>query len=159
MPCYALLHRQRVNGLHEGESMKIRVPRVDAVNAVLFHQNGDVGVVKQIASEIWHLIHYGTRDFGMSLGGNEHFERARGEQRVDESPCLWCRPWPDKHAGMSNHPYELVDNAPCEMPGENLRAPSEKKRAAARMLRCALIGSINEHIRVDDKHYRPSMAW
>lgn len=59
---------------------------------------------------------------------------------------------------MGHHPQELVANPPREVPGALATPPLLQKRATSLVLRCAFVGGVHQHVRIDDEHYRPSMA-
>lgn len=46
---------ERIHHREEREPMKIRVPRPDPLDAMLAHQHGRVGVVQDVAAQMWQI--------------------------------------------------------------------------------------------------------
>ncbi len=47
-----LLHRRRIHHLEERKAVEIGVSGVDGADAVFAHEDGDVGIVHQVAAEV-----------------------------------------------------------------------------------------------------------
>lgn len=96
---------QSVRGMGSGES---RYLGIDAPNPVLTHQNGGVGVVYHVPSEVWELPEYLGGDRGMPVRGEEDAEAGGGQHRLNEFPRARRRPGLSENSGMRRHPEEFV---------------------------------------------------
>ncbi len=67
--------------------MKIRVSRVDRLDAVLPHEDRRPGVMHEVSLKERQLADHVGGDGSMALGGTENVDSRRNEQRFDEPPC------------------------------------------------------------------------
>ena len=132
--------------------MEVGISGIDAPNPVLAHQDGGVGVVYHVPSEVRELREYLGGDRGMPVRGEEDAQAGGGQQRLNEFPR--ARRWPGlpENSGMRRHPEEFVKNAPGQVPGRGLAAPVLEARMALAMERGICIGGVDEDVRVRDEH-------
>jgi hypothetical protein len=116
-------------------------------------------VVEQIACQVRKLLDNLRGDIRVSWRGDEDTQAGRGEHCHHEVPSCRHIPWPSHHSGVGGHAQELVQDRPSGIPGIGTPPLVLKPIAACGMKRRVFVGSVYEHIGVDDQHYRPSMAW
>lgn len=88
--------------------MEVGIAGIDTPNPVLAHQDGGVGVVYHVPSEVRKLPEYLGSDCGMPIRGDEDAESGGGQHRLNEFPRARRRPGLPEHAGMRRHPEEFV---------------------------------------------------
>lgn len=94
----------------------------------------------------------------MAFTFDKHLKSRRGQQHLNKPSSLLGSPRSFQHLGMSDYSQEFVENTPSDVPRRLLAPPSFQKLPAVHMGRCVFIGCIDQHIGIDGKHYRPSMA-
>ncbi len=132
--------------------MEVGISGIDTPNPVLAHQDGGVGIVDHVPSEVRKLLEYLGGDRGMPVRGEEYAQTGREQQRLNELPGARRWPGPPEHSGMRCHPEEFVKNAPGHVPGRGLAAPVLEARVTLSMERGIRIGGVNEDVRVRDEH-------
>lgn len=88
--------------------MKVGISGIDAPNPVLAHQNGGVGVVYHVPSEVRELSEYLGGDRGMPVRGEKDAEVGGGQHRLNEFPRARRRPGLSEHSGIRRHSEEFV---------------------------------------------------
>jgi len=132
--------------------MKVRVPRDDAFDAVLTHEYGGVGIMQQIAAQLWQLGKYFPQGVSVTLGGQQDIEGGRGPYRVQKSPGVADRPGFSEHAGVGTHAQEFIADAPGQIPGRCLPPPALKPCPAGFVKFGILISSVNQDIGINHEH-------
>ena len=61
-----------VDDLEKGETVEIRVSRINFPDSVLTHQDGGMGVVEQITGQVWKLLEELISDSGMAVGFDQN---------------------------------------------------------------------------------------
>ena len=132
--------------------MEVGISGIDAANPVLAHQDGGVGVVYHVASEVRELREYLGGDRGMPVRGEENAQAGGSQQRLNEFPRT--RRWPGlpENSGVRRHPEEFVQYAPRHVSGRGLAAPVLEARMALSMEGGIRIGGVDEDVRVRDEH-------
>ena len=153
------LKSQWIDDFQERELIEIGVAGADLPDAVLAHENCSVSIVEQIAGEVRQLVNEFARDVGMTMGRNENGEARRSEECRHELPRRFCVPRPPHDPRMRCNAQKLVKYPPGRIPSIRPRPLALEPVAAGGMKLRIGIGGISQHIGVDHKHYRPSMAW
>ena len=139
--------------------MEVSIPSTDPPDAVLAHENGGMRVMEQIACQMRQFPNDLSGHISVPLRGYQDTEPGRGEQRRDEVPCCRRIPWASHYARVSCNAQEFVQNGPSRVPGIRAHSLAFEPVSARGIKRGIMVGSIYQHIGVDDEHHRPSIAW
>jgi len=139
--------------------MEVSIAGTDPPDAVLAHENGGMRVMEQIASQMRKLGENLRGHIRVPLRGYQDAKPGRGEQRRHETPCCRRIPWPSHHAWVSRDAQEFVQNGPSRIPGIRTHSLAFQPVSACGIKGRIMVGSVYQHIGVDNEHYRPSMAW
>lgn len=153
------LKMERINDFEKREPMEIGISCADLPDSVLAHEDGCVCVVQDVAGKMGKIREDLTRDLGVALCRNQEIKTGRCDQRCDELPCFGYIPWPPHHFWMRGDSKKFIKDRPGGVPGIGAGALTFQPTSAGNMKRRVRIGSVHQHIGIDDEHYRPSMAW
>jgi hypothetical protein len=139
--------------------MEIRVAGTDLPEAMFTHEDRRVRVVQQIAREMRKLRDHLLCHHCMSLCRHKDAETWRTYECCDELPSIRRTPGSSHYLRVSGHPKELIKDRPSRIPRVGTSTLALKPFTAGSVERRVAVGGVNQDIRVDDEHYRPSMAW
>jgi len=141
--------------------MEVRVPCANPDYPMFTHQDCRVRIVEHIPRQLRNLFNNLLGNIGMPLRGNEHAEPPGAEQSRHEAPSLRGAPRTLHNPWVSGHAQELVNDRPCCVPRIRQTSLTLKPRPRFGMPWRIRVSSVDQNVRVDDKHlaYRPSMAW
>lgn len=132
--------------------MEVSIAGTDPPDAVLAHENGGVRVMEQIACQMRELFDNLCGHIRVPLRGYQDTESGRGEQRRDEVPCCRRIPWASHYAWVSRNAQEFVQNGPSRIPGIRMHSLAFEPVSACAIKRGVMVGSIYQHIGIDDEH-------
>jgi len=138
--------------------MKVSIAGVDTPDSVFPHQDRCVGIMKKVSADERELGQNLRENAAVPLRRDEKADRGGSQESFDEGPSLASRKRSLENPWVGRNPEEFVDDPPGQIPGRGLSSPLLDPRPARRVKRRILIGRIDEDIRIDDEHYRPSMA-
>ena len=149
----------RLDHLQELESMKVHVMGYDAADAVLTHEDRRVHVVHEVSSEVRQFADHFGGNIGMTAGLCQHIQSGRGEQRLNERPCLMRGPWLAQNTRMCRDTHEFIDDRPRRIPRVRAHPLTLQPTARREMERRVRVGSVDENVGVDDEQrQRPSIT-
>jgi len=149
---------KRVDRLQERKPVKVGVTRADAANAVLAHEHGGLRVMHNVAREPGHFGDHVRQHSGMTIGRYQDTQSRGLLKGVKKTRAFVDRPGMAHDTSMRHHAEKLVADAPGEIPGAVSGAPLFDERAAPRVFRRTFVCGIDEDVRVDHEHQRPSIA-
>lgn len=144
--------RERVHDFDEREAVKIAITRHNPANAVFSHEDRGVGVVQNVPAQMRKLAQSLAQDLGMPAPGEKERDGRRGENGLQKLPRAGERPGFVKNLRMGAHAQEFVADAPSEKPRRTLPAPLLEQAPAGAMKLGVLIGRVNQHVGIGDKH-------
>jgi hypothetical protein len=153
------LNPKGIDDFKKGKAVKIGISSANLADSVLAHEDGSMGIVEEIAREVRDFSDNLLRNHRVLLGRYQNVESWRSKQRLDEVPRLSHIPWSPHYPWVRCHSEELIKDRPGRIP--RVRAPSLafQPAAAAGVKWRITVSGVHEDVRIDNEHYRPSMAW
>lgn len=147
-----------INGFQKREAVEVSIACDDAENAMLAHKHRRVRIVEQIAREM--------RDLRDNLRGNLFVARRwdqdaqawTNQQRSYEGARLGCIPRPPHDPRVSRYAQELIEDPPGGISGVHSPSLAVEPFVTGGVVGRVSVGSVHEHVRVYDEHYRSSIT-
>jgi hypothetical protein len=148
-----------IDDFEKREPVKVCIASADLPDSVLTHEDGGMRVVKQVACEVRNFSDDLLSNHRVSLSWDKSTESRRGEEPLDKGPGLPCVPRLSHYSRMGGYAQELIQDRPGDIPAVRPPSLTFEPVAAGSVERRVLVSGVHQDISVDEKHYRPSIAW
>lgn len=132
--------------------MEIAIGGPNLADAMLFHERGNMKIMKPAGSDLWILARQTADHLSVPVRLDQNLERRKGLQRFDEAPRLRKREWVSKNGALRRDAQEFVDDSPRDKPCFRGRTPLAHEPLHLTLVGEVFIGRVNQQVCVNDEH-------